>query len=69
MSSRADLLAQRVAWLSVELGEILELEHELTPSSREALLAVCGDVAGKLERLKLERAGRDQASGPERGGP
>jgi len=69
MSSTRALLDQRVAWLAVELGEVLELEHLLSPQAREALLAVCGDVAGKLERMKLERVARSESSGPEKGGP
>lgn len=48
----AALLDQRVAWVSAELGTLLERAHELTPHAREALLAVCADVAGVLERAK-----------------
>lgn len=56
MSSRAEILEQRVALLVTELGLILELEHELTPLARRALLAVCSDAAGMLERDELARS-------------
>ena len=63
--SRAEILAQRVALLAVELEEILDLRDELTRPARMALLAIAGIIAENLEPDEL--AG--QASGPERGGP
>jgi hypothetical protein len=62
MSARAALLDQRVAWLAVELGELLVFEQELSPAAREALLAICAEVAGALERAKLEELGRRRYS-------
>lgn len=67
-NARSALLDQRVAWLAVELGELLMREQDLSPAAREALLSICADVAGALERLKLAGA-RRQASGPEELGP
>lgn len=55
---RAAILDLRVAELAVALGDLLERVDELSPTARDALLAVCGDVAAVLERRKLQGGNR-----------
>ncbi len=63
--STAEILAQRIAFLALELEEILERRDELSRPTRMALLALAGIIADNLEPDEL--AG--QASGPEHTGP
>lgn len=58
-----------VAEISTRLEWCLEHLAELTPAARMALLAVCSDTAGALERLAIAGELGDQASGPEISGP